>query len=556
MPHYIFSRAGVRRRGTPIDKTDGRGAFLMSYRHWWLAGWCALLLLAHGSAVAQGSLESIKLEIENYNEFSSGYDRSAHTYRTDWLRKALDADTRSVYAEVCDSLAPGRPRMMSVDPSVPCDEDVTVRYPPAEAAAFVWTLRGVHPILKKVVDLKQYRKDLHPYVPASGCRLLENKNVADVECRIAFQPSTAGSAAIDSIPIYEVRFDVLDRSDQVVLSRSQSVSVPRHAPLIVSIGESLASGEGNPDMPGDAEDVNYQPWNQHDCEDDTTVMIKYNLKPKMRRQPIWFESRDHRSLKSGPALAAKELLAEWPYLVFLSFAKSGAEISTPQVDHDILEQLEQLRQLVGDKRIDALLISAGGNDVGFSTVLRKLGSDFEDADLGDVLATYHGKLRGLGDRYGLINSKIAELGLNIGSILINEYPGSLFTDRNNDPAPGCGVFDTFNTVFTQWGISDADAGAIALMGDLLNDEVARAARLHGWRLVTGIKERFAGHGYCTDDSFWRFAEDSCDMQGDFDGMMHPNDKGTGAYARALVRALRDVLPKSDGGPVVAKARRD
>jgi len=87
------------------------------------------------------------------------------------------------------------------------------------------------------------------------------------------------------------------------------------------------------------------------------------------------------------------------------------------------------------------------------------------------------------------------------------------------------------------------------MGNLLNAEVKLAANTHGWHLVDGISEKFAGHGYCSGQSFYRFAAASCDTQGDFDGTMHPNEEGTAAYARVLARELRKVLPKPGQGPV-------
>ena len=85
------------------------------------------------------------------------------------------------------------------------------------------------------------------------------------------------------------------------------------------------------------------------------------------------------------------------------------------------------------------------------------------------------------------------------------------------------------------------------MATLLNGEVRLAAEAHGWKLVDGIVEGFSGHGYCvTGQSFFRSAEDSCDMQGDFDGILHPNENGQAVYARAMARVSREVLPKPDG----------
>jgi lysophospholipase L1-like esterase len=260
------------------------------------------------------------------------------------------------------------------------------------------------------------------------------------------------------------------------------------------------------------------------------------------------DPRDHRSLRSGPALAVKELLAEWPYIVLLTFAKSGSVISSPEKEHDLLEQLGRVERVVGQHRIDALIISVGGNDVGFASTLKTLAGDFNDSDQGKVLSSYLkrvGQLRN--DGYPQINAKIRELNLDVTNILISEYPGSLFEDEDGRPRRGCGVFETFGL----WKISTSDSEAISRMNASLNDEVLLAAKDNGWHLVDGISEAFVGHGYCTKQSFWRFAEDSCDQQGDFEGIMHPNELGTAAYGRILARELRAVLPKPTAPALVS-----
>ncbi len=72
-------------------------------------------------------------------------------------------------------------------------------------------------------------------------------------------------------------------------------------------------------------------------------------------------------------------------------------------------------------------------------------------------------------------------------------------------------------------------------------------------LIDGIKEAFAGHGYCaTPDprrpggatdrrgSYFVSAEQSCRDQGDFEGTMHPNEHGHEMYAERIVAAVAAV----------------
>ena len=240
----------------------------------------------------------------------------------------------------------------------------------------------------------------------------------------------------------------------------------------------------------------------------------------------------------------RRLLTEWPYIQFLTFAKSGAEVSDPKEENDLLEQLEHVAKLVGKQKIDALIMSIGGNDALFASGLKALTKDFAGGtDRDEVVADFLEAADKLPNKYRLIKDKIGNLGLNIGVVLITQYPRSLFEDKNGTPVKGCGIFDSSFDV----GVSAADSAAISEMATRLNKEVRDAAKAHGWRLVDGIVEGFLGHGYCvTGQSFFRSAEDSCDMQGDFDGLMHPNENGQAVYARAIARILKEVLPKPDG----------
>ena len=79
--------------------------------------------------------------------------------------------------------------------------------------------------------------------------------------------------------------------------------------LIVAIGDSLVSGEGVPDEPGE-------------------YKLGGNLEAVELRAARWKDRRCHRSALSGPALAAKAIedADRFTSVTFLSFACSGAEL--------------------------------------------------------------------------------------------------------------------------------------------------------------------------------------------------------------------------------------
>jgi hypothetical protein len=118
--------------------------------------------------------------------------------------------------------------------------------------------------------------------------------------------------------------------------------------LVVSIGDSIASGEGNPDQ--------------------------RNISPAQREQ--WIDRACHRSWWSGPAMAGSELERSDKHssVTFVSVACSGATISGDLIAGDN-SQVKQVANLVRDpngemRPIDALLIQAGANDVDFSSLVR------------------------------------------------------------------------------------------------------------------------------------------------------------------------------------------
>lgn len=60
--------------------------------------------------------------------------------------------------------------------------------------------------------------------------------------------------------------------------------------------------------------------------------------------------------------------------------------------------------------------------------------------------------------------------------------------------------------------------------------------------MTGTTEAFRGHGYCSDDPWYRTVRESLRRQGDLNGTMHPDASGHAATARLLLAAVRSTGP--------------
>jgi hypothetical protein len=191
---------------------------------------------------------------------------------------------------------------------------------------------------------------------------------------------------------YSVRLTVLGPGEAGVIAGPYAQDVTVKDFLIVSIGDSYASGEGNPDV---FQQVGYNFFGFP--ENDLSVPAR------------WADKRCHRSAYAGAAQAAIAVEARDPKtsVTFLSFACSGATIDTPyRADGNPLDpyvpgnpakpigtgvlgpyrgvdppfpdtygvlnavpsQIKQVADTVGSRTIDALFVSGGGNDIGFGPI--------------------------------------------------------------------------------------------------------------------------------------------------------------------------------------------
>jgi GDSL-like Lipase/Acylhydrolase family len=280
-----------------------------------------------------------------------------------------------------------------------------------------------------------------------------------------------------------------------------------------------------------------------------------NLSPHPAR---WQEPMAYRSYGSGPSLAAR--LAESDSgvhanrVTFLSFARSGSTIrggllgprTSDGLDLDpwigSIGQVEEARSALSGRRIDVLLLSIGGNDVGFAGALEDLVvNDLRKDDAAQrqaILRTARRKLNRLvapGGDYDRLNMEIRQK-LNPARILITEYPTGLFSKlRDGIPKDGGGC-EVFSSTL-DLDITIEDAREVHALGVELNQRIEQKAKQLDWEFVSGVDVGFAGRGYCADSSFFVSAEQSCLRQGDLEGTMHPNKDGHDVYAACIVRAI-------------------
>ncbi|HVM19112.1 MAG TPA: hypothetical protein VM307_04060, partial [Egibacteraceae bacterium] len=329
--------------------------------------------------------------------------------------------------------------------------------------------------------------------------------------------------------------------------------------LVVSVGDSVASGEGNP----------------HGTE----YIVDTDIKGKQVKIPsdgVWGDERCHRSADAGPALAARylEQADAKTSVTFVHVACSGAKIADPLfgfppptnapappplggllhpyegIEPDpalptLPPQLDQVADLVGSRSIDALFMSIGANDMEFSSIVKNCLLDmvgchlhdevFPEPDAIEVFEQKLPLLDGLYDELATaMNDKLGAV-LDPGDVYITEYFDPM---RCND---GKVCDPTIPALLTK----DEGTWAAGIVVPQLNAKVEAAADRHGWNFVSGIAEAYIGppgHGYGADDGWVVTIEESLTRQVDPWGAFHPRLPGHRTYRNKLLGMAAANLP--------------
>jgi hypothetical protein len=454
---------------------------------------------------------------------------------------------------------PGRP-IVRFDWSVPDryrDEGADGRPDPANVSGDP-SLDGLRVFAGRTLDV---HLDGCASVPASGRTI----NVYSWYVDGAFHDAGSCTTDIQLADGASASVRLTAEDDQGVQASITQDVAPRDF-VVVSIGDSVASGEGSPHTP--ASGGTAATWQDDPC---------------------------HRSAHAGPALAARQLEESDPRssVTFIQLACSGAAIldtaavpgtDPPADDPDtggLLDeyqgvrpaagslrpsQLAQLADLTGSRDVDALMVSIGANDIRFSDVVK--GCLIEaSCDSSTVQTTFDARLAELPGRYAQLAAALDGMGVASNRVLLSEYFDPTTADAGL-PDMRCTLNSTALASFASWTTYDliaalvdaADAGGVldddeaiwardhVIAG--LNAAGASAASAHGWTRVGGIASQFERHGYCaTDHKVVRIGE-SLTGQHNPDGAFHPNVAGQQVYGAALFGPLRGrlTLPTVTGGP--------
>jgi hypothetical protein len=290
---------------------------------------------------------------------------------------------------------------------------------------------------------------------------------------------------------------------------TEEIAVEDH--LIVAIGDSYASGEGNPET------------NAIDSSEGTDRVVGIWADDGAGGAEANSHRRAHRSTLAATPQAALvlEALDDHSSVTLLFTARTGAEIDegllgphpgSESESPPAVSQIEAVAALLGcepsptgprcNRTIDALTISIGGNDVGFNVVIG--GLVLVDPDLtfslayrlaiNEVLAVAEAGIRQLADKYDALDQAIRNR-LDVKQVYLVGYPSAV------------GSGDDLCEVAAEDLIAGLEADREEILATVdrviepLGRAMAAAAVEHEWVYVDAHIEDFATHGYCRNDPY-------------------------------------------------------
>lgn len=385
---------------------------------------------------------------------------------------------------------------------------------------------------------------------------------------------TFQSLRLDGPGAYAIRMRVFFTRNRYVERNVTFTVTPK---LLVGMGDSFASGEGNPDREAVLSDAG----RLLASEKLTTLRQAIDRSLPTERDADWLEERAHRSLSSAQALAASMLQQrygetwkpaggprqahfDFTPVKWISFARSGGKIVAgllqPQEgpgDYVGVGQVAECkRTLDRGQCIDALHISIGGNDAGFAGALSDLtqGQSFWSLLIGPFAPDLRAEtLRALNEALGvgLPGGQEGSIGISfnalkaalddlnssvpIGKVSLTGYPDDMFFvrgPRGRTRFSACGVFETRTGLLS---IDREEGELIRNAARTLNALIEAKCRQFGWEFVS-VAADFAGKGYC-EGSMWISADETAQIQADQRGTMHPSRLGHYAMAKRIHDAM-------------------
>jgi lysophospholipase L1-like esterase len=296
-------------------------------------------------------------------------------------------------------------------------------------------------------------------------------------------------------------------------NRAEVARVTVDDKLIVALGDSVASGEGNPEG----------------------------------RSHGWLDRPCHRSAAAGFEQAARQLgeVDRRRSITFVSLACSGAQIGEGLLESyagiapgrggtEYAAQVVRLRTIAESRAsasddqpgVDAVLLSVGANDIRFADIAKRCA--WLDDCQPEVKEALKPRLAALEGSYDKLGEKLQEAAPDTPA-LISEY----YDPTHGEDGRFCRGPLATSPKETEWAYNH--------LSRPLNMEVAAAADRNDWQPVGGIADDFRLHGYCAEKKPWVRTLPKAASLDDPEGTLHPNEEGHRAIANRVARPLAALL---------------
>jgi hypothetical protein len=304
--------------------------------------------------------------------------------------------------------------------------------------------------------------------------------------------------------------------------------------LVAVVGDSFASGEGNParGLPG------------------------------QRVSKRWIDAQCHRSTNAWPDRIGRSLENDSTAVTFVSFACSGADVThltdntyegaAPDGQKPLKRQIGRLHSLLGNplrretRPVDLLLGSVGINALNVASTLKDCAADQGPGGI-ECQKDFSRQLDALSGQYDELELSLSANIKRSGNFNLIQYPSRIMTDENDEYPRKLGAFCSANPVCTAHALG---CGAFARMQvedkqwitgtvDSINTALHEAARRHHW-ILTPTVDLFRHHGYCAlfGRSWFRSVAQSLESQHNVNGTAHPNSSGHIATFEAVRRQVQ------------------
>ncbi|PYT01538.1 MAG: hypothetical protein DMF63_01450 [Acidobacteria bacterium] len=318
----------------------------------------------------------------------------------------------------------------------------------------------------------------------------------------------------------------LNRPDGSIIAKTPKPILVKDN-LIVGLGDSYASGEGNPDIPASFLDK------QSDV--DFAYFWKWRRMPRKDKNSgvAWLDTRCHRSMYSYQFKTALQfaLNKKQEAVTFVSYSCSGGTTDTiisktqkakekmqTGVDNVVRPQLEVLRKVLQGREVDYLLLSTGGNDLHFAEYVaniimsgrtRLMLKVFHQALSPSEKETIDGIAK-LQDNYAKLQKTLFTPSTGIAirgckkeepcrRIILTAYP-DYFQDENDKPCAA--NRDEFTIPFNEDEGREKRAGSIKelfatkLFEFQRKTDIDTGSEPTRWTLATSHLDRYSGRGFC------------------------------------------------------------